>query len=88
MMTFPLDGGASFVVIEPGNIQRLKSGKPLRVGEVLIAFTPDMEFFAQQLGVKGSLPNKGERIECQIHLTPEQIDAALKAAHGRKEVMR
>lgn len=88
MMTFPLDGGASFVVIEPGNIQRLKSGKPLRVGEILIAFTPDMEFFAQQLGVKGSLPPKGQRIECQINLSPKQIDAALKASLGRKEVLR
>lgn len=88
MMTFPLDGGASFVVIEPGNIQRLKDGKPLRVGEILIAFTPDMEHFAKQLGLKGSLPSKGERIECQINLTPEQIDAALKTCKGRKEVLR
>ena len=88
MMTFPLDGGASFVVIEPGNIQRLKSGKPLRVGEILIAFTPDMEYFAQQIGGNGKLPRKGERIECQINLTPEQIDAALRATAGRKEILR
>lgn len=89
MMTFPLDGGAIFAVIEPGNLQRLKSGKPLRVGEnVLIAFTPDMQHFASLLGVRGELPKKGERIENQVQLTPEQIDSALKACQHRKEVIR
>jgi hypothetical protein len=34
------------------------------------------------------LPKKGERIECQIHLTPEQIDAALKGCKNRKEIIR
>ena len=88
MMTFPLEDGAVFVVIEPGNIQRLKAGKPLRVGNSLVAFTPDMQHFAKLLGAKGDLPSKGERIECRIHLTPEQIDAALDACQGRPEIIR
>lgn len=89
MMTFPLDGNASFVVIEPGNIERLKQGKPLRVGEVLIAYVPDMPHFAQLLGVSGELPPKGSvRVENHMHITPEQIDSALKLCQNRREIIR
>lgn len=89
MMTFPLDGNASFVVIEPGNIERLKQGKPLRVGENLIAYVPDMAYFAQLLGVSGELPPKGSvRVENHMHVSVEQLDAALKACQNRREVIR
>lgn len=90
MMTFPLDGKAVFVVIEPGNINRLKQGKPLRIGnDVLVAYVPDMAYFAQLLGTSGELPEKGtQRIECNLRLTPEQIDSALKLCQNRKEVLR
>lgn len=89
MLTFPLADGGSFIVIEPGNIARLKSGRPLKIGDsVLICFTPDMNKFVEQLGVKNSLPKRGERIECHLRLTPEQIDAALKACQNLPEVQR
>jgi hypothetical protein len=35
MITFPLDGNSAFVVIEPGNLERLKQGKPLNQELVL-----------------------------------------------------
>ena len=88
MMQFPLGDGAIFAVVEPGNIQRLKEGRPLKVGNVMIAFTPDMQHFAELLGVNGDLPTKGERIEFEIRITPEQIDAALKACQDRTEFLR
>ena len=88
MMQFPLNDGGVFAIIEPGNIQRLREGRPLHVGNVMIAFTPNMQKFAELLGVADPLPVKGERKEYEVKLTPEQIDAALKACKGLIEVNR
>lgn len=89
MMKFPLGkDGAEFVVIEPGNIQRLKDGKPLLVGNCMVAFTPDMQKFAELLGASGELPPKGEQHEYRVQLTPEQIEAALRTCQKLPEVLR
>lgn len=87
MIQFPLNDG-TLVVLEPGNFERLRAGRPLKIGNVMIAFTPDMEHFVKSLGVSTPLPSKGERIECHVQLTPEQIDAALKSCQKRAEVNR
>jgi len=88
MLRIPLPGGGEFAVIEPGNIARLKEGKPMHVGNCLVAFTPDMERFMQLLGADGSLPPKGKlRLE-HGYWTPEQIEAALQACQRLPEVVR
>lgn len=88
MMQFPLNDGGVFAIIEPGNIQRLREGRPLHVGNVMIAFTPDMMKLAALLGASGELPAKGERKEYHVKLTPEQIQAALDACKNEPEVAR
>jgi hypothetical protein len=86
MMTFPLKDGAALVVIDPGNMKRLKEGRPLKLGKMLIAYTPDMSGFAKRLGLPKELPSKGETIEHRVRLTPEQIEDALKACKDLPEV--
>lgn len=86
MMTFPLPDGALLIVIEPSNIQQMKEGHPLKVGEHGLCFTPDMQAFASKLGAP--LAQSGQRIEVAIHITAEQLDAALKACQYLPEVMR
>ena len=90
MMRVPLPDGGEFAVIEPGNIQRLKEGRPLKVGNCLVAFTPDMEAFMKLLGANGDLPERGELklIELKTPVTPEQIQEALKACQQMPEVLR
>jgi hypothetical protein len=88
MMKFPLPDGGTFAVIEPGNIQRLKDGRAMHVGNCLIAFTPDMQKFAEMLGASGNLPERGQERVHIGHWTPEQIDAALQACQKLPEVAR
>jgi hypothetical protein len=57
MMKIPMPNGGIFAVIEPGNIERMKQGKPLLVGTSCVCFTPDMSAFLRALGVEDtSLP--------------------------------
>jgi hypothetical protein len=89
MMQIPLNDGGVFAVIEPGNIERLKAGKPLKVGNVMIAFTPDMQEFMGLLGASGELPAKGEKPKEFVgRWTPEQIQSALSTTQKLPEVMR
>jgi hypothetical protein len=88
MIRFPLEGGGELVVIEPGNIARLKSGKPMHVGNSLIAFTPDLAAFVKLLGVD-DIPGKGEPVKYRaINVTPEQFQEALDACQSLPEVLR
>lgn len=73
----------AMLVIEPGNIKRLKEGKPMKVdlrtllgieAQVVVVFTPDMPFVVQYLD---SRP-----------LDSETLSIALEKAQGRPEVMR
>jgi hypothetical protein len=90
MMQIPLQDGGVFAVIEPGNLARMKAGKPLHVGNVMIAFTPDMQEFMSLLGADGNLPSKGEAPrEINIKpITPEHIEWALKTCQKLPEVER
>jgi hypothetical protein len=89
MMQFPLNDGGIFAVIEPGNLRRLKEGRPLIVGKIMIAFTPDMKELIALLGVDGDLPQKGEKpVEHHVHLTPERIQWALDTCAKLPEVER
>ena len=95
MLTFPLSDSAQFIVIEPGNIRRLKEGKPLRVelpngSSVMISFVPDMAAFVKELGQDPNLSevSKGQRKEVRVRLTPEQIQSALEKVANWPEVDR
>lgn len=96
MLTFPLSDSAQFIVVEPGNIRRLKEGKPLKVelpngSAVLIAYTPDMAAFVAKLGISPSLVDvqRGSRKEVRdIELSPEQIQGALDNTKHYPEVDR
>lgn len=89
MIHFPLSDGNEFVVIEPGNVRRLKDGKPLKVGGCLVAFTPDIEAFLKILGVDADVPSSGSAMEKHaVHLTLEQLDDALKACQNFPDVER
>lgn len=90
MMQIPLKDGGVFAVIEPGNLKRLKEGRPLLVGNCMIAFTPDMQRFMQLLGSDGELPEKGVTEVKQLPkpITPEQIQEALKETLTWPEVVR
>jgi hypothetical protein len=95
MMTFPLSESAQFVVIEPGNIRRLKEGRPLTVdlpngSSVMISFVPDMAAFAKELGLDPSVADvpRNSRHEARVHITPEQIQIALEKAAKWPEVER
>lgn len=96
MLTFPLSDSAQFIVIEPGNIRRLKDGRPLKVelengSSVLIAFTPDMAAFVAKLGISPSITDvtPGTRKQVRnIALSPEQIQGALDNTKHYPEVDR
>jgi hypothetical protein len=88
MMKFPLPDGGIFAVIEPGNIRRLKDGRPLIVGNCMIAFTPDMQRFTELLGMNGDMPKKGTEKVHFFHLTPGQISTALEFCKDMPEVDR
>ena len=90
MITFPLSDNASLIVIEPGNLARLKEGRPLKVGEHLVCFTPDMQKFVEQLGVELDVESikPSQQEYRKVRLTPEQLEAALKACQNLPEVSR
>jgi hypothetical protein len=89
MLIFPLDQNASLLVIEPGNIKRMKDGQPLKVGEHIVCFTPDLKSFIKALGIDPfTMPLPGERVEKQVKITPERLDAALKKCQKLPEVER
>jgi hypothetical protein len=90
MLTIPGVGGRTLVVLEPGNIKRLKAGKPLVIQDVVICFTPDMEALTGMLGVEQqTLPKKGEPpTVVEVNLSPEQIDLALRSCQNLPEVDR
>lgn len=90
MITFPLAENATLIVIEPGNIKRLKEGRPLHVGLHLVCFTPDMQKFVEALGVPMKIDDvePGKPIRRKVEITPEQLDAALKTCQHLPEVER
>lgn len=85
MLRFPIGNDLVLCVIGPGNIARLKEGRPLRIRfpqnesiVALVAYTPDENAFTEQLGstIKAE---KGKTHFERVHVTPEQMDAALQA---------
>lgn len=87
MMTFPLSDGGALCVIEPGNIRRLKEGKPLKIGDrILICYTPDMQALRAKLTGNPRGPKSGEKQIRVGNWSPEEIDAAIKATQHMPEV--
>jgi hypothetical protein len=94
VIQFPLNEKAMFVVIEPGNLKRMKDGNPLIVklpndSEVLIAFTPDAEAFLSHLGLPTSMPPRGTvKAVTGINLSASQIAEAMRYCQNFPEVER
>ncbi len=87
MMTFPLMDGGALCVIEPGNIRRLKEGKPLKIGDrILICWTPDMQALRAKLTGNPKGPKVGAEEIHVGHWSAEEIDAAIKATQHMPEV--
>ncbi|MBA0085886.1 MAG: hypothetical protein HRJ53_12885 [Acidobacteria bacterium Pan2503] len=91
MIKLPLGQRGLFVIIEPSNVARMKSGWPLFIREVdvMVAFTPDMQALTEMLlDHKHQMPGPNQEHWHNVRLTPEQLDAALKACQKLPEVLR
>lgn len=95
MLQFLAGKDTSVVVIEPGNLKRMKEGLPLRVtlpngSAVLIAYTPDLAKFAEHAGVskEAAHVSQGEKRIMAGPFSPDLIDAALKKCRDLPEVER
>ena len=89
MMQMLMTDGKHIFVIEPGNIQRLKEGKPLIIaGNISVMFTPDMEAFSKLL--TGDFPQQkaGEMFIKDTSLSPEHITRCFEACKDMPEVLR
>ena len=94
MIIFPVSDRALFCVIEPGNVRRMKEGRPLKISlpngsRVGVAFTPDANRFLVELGVHTRMPDASGRIAFErARVTTDQLEAALKRCRGLAEVER
>lgn len=90
MIHFPLPDGRLLLVIEPGNIKRLKEGRGLKVGDHLVCFTPDMQKFVEHLGVNINVNDvqPGSQADIAIEITAEALTSALQACQDLPEVDR
>lgn len=89
MLTFPLGNGENLYVVEPGNVQRLKEGRPLKLpAGGMLCFTPDLAAFLKELGVPLELPRPHERIEKGIHVSADDLVEALSKCQKLPEVIR
>lgn len=88
MLTFPVNETSNLYVIEPGNVQRLKEGRPLKVGEHLLCFTPDIEAFLRKLGIEMKMPDRGDINTQGVAITADQLQDALDECQNLPEVNR
>jgi len=96
MLAFPLSESSQFVVIEPGNIRRMKLGLPLNIvlangSQVIVAFVPDVFSFLSALGLDPNIANVTIGFHNDVDgiaLRPEQVQAALQAVKNLPEVDR
>ena len=83
MIYFTTQGDTGAVlVLEPGNIERILRGHPLRTpdGNLLICYTPDMPWFEKEF--KAMLTLHGGAIDA------ENFDNAIRLGMFRERVMR
>lgn len=90
MIHFPLRDGRLLLVIEPGNIKRMKKGRGLKVGDHLVCFTPDLQKFLEHLGVNVNVNEiqPGSQPEFKVEITAEALTSALQACQDLPEVDR
>ena len=80
MIYFTSKNGQHFMILEPGNLDRLQAGEPLKTpdGKIVVLFTPDMPWTMKQL----------EQIFARAEktMTPAEFDRILKEGMKRPEV--
>jgi hypothetical protein len=82
MLYFTTTNGQATLIIESGNLERLKSGKPMVTPDkkFMVCYTPDLQWTVEQF-----------KAHCAINemsLDPEILDFILKEGMKREEVKR
>lgn len=74
-----LADGTRLVILEPGNFDRLRQGKPIHTpdGAVLICFTPDIKWTATELE---------KSIDATDGINPDTLVEVLEAGLKRPEI--
>lgn len=86
MIFLKLHDGPTVIVIEPGNLDRLRQGKPLVTPDrsVMICYTPDMPYLENRVQefIRDSMN------EVSMNLDVSAFDAILAASLKREPVKR
>jgi hypothetical protein len=82
MIYFTTTDGRAVLIIESGNLERLKSGKPMKTPDekFLVCYTPDMEWTMDQF--QGMLAVTTNSVD------PAIMDFILKEGMKRQEIKR
>jgi len=82
MIYFTTMDGQAVLIIESGNLERLKSGKPMKTpdGKFMVCYTPDMEWTAEQFQAMLAVTSE--------HVDPQVFDFILKEGLKRAKVKR
>jgi len=82
MIYFTTTDDQAVLIIENGNLERLKSGKPMRTpdGKFMVCYTPDLDWTMEQF--KGMLAVTANAVD------PAILDFILKEGLKREEVKR
>ena len=82
MIYFTTTDGRAVLIIEGGNLDRLKAGKPMKTpdGKFMVCYTPDIEWTFDQF--KGMLAVTTDQVD------PKVLDFILKEGLKREEVKR
>lgn len=82
MIFIGMKDGSTLIILEPGNIERMRDGKPLISPDnrVMVAFTPDMEWTQDR--IMEMLRNAGGKVD------PKLVDDILRAGLNRPVVIR
>lgn len=80
-MIYMTCGSKTVIVLEPGNLERLRQHQPIvtQDGRVLIAFTPDPEWFAAELK---KTDGAGEHVARLIEEGKDRPEKPLRPYHA------
>lgn len=83
-MLYMTGNGVKIVVLETENVEELKKGRPAKTpdGSVLICWTPDPEWLAEQIKSSGG---DGKRIGELIDESTRRPQKSLRSSHPAEE---
>lgn len=82
MIYLGLNNGGAMLIIEPGNIDRLKAGKPLVSPDrkFAVVYTPDIDWTMEQISAMTAVTDN--------HIDPDLINFIIAEGLKREEVKR